>query len=55
LVRTHRPVVQDFHHDEHALTDLLSDTLGMAPLCCPACSPAKPAQHREAVCAPEQA
>lgn len=39
LVRTHKPVVQDFEDDEHALTDLLSDTLGMAPMRCPVCSP----------------
>jgi hypothetical protein len=42
LVRTHKPVASEFEDDEHALTDLLSDTLGMAPLCCPACSTAKP-------------
>jgi hypothetical protein len=39
LVRTHKPVVQDFEDDEHALTDLLSDTLGMAPMRCPVCTP----------------
>ncbi len=42
LVRTHKPVVRDFEDDEHALTDLLSDTLGMAPVCCPLCNKPKP-------------
>jgi hypothetical protein len=37
LVRQHEPFVRDFHDDEHALTDLISDTLGMSPLCCPQC------------------
>jgi hypothetical protein len=43
LVRTHKPFVREFEDDEHALTDLLSDTLGTAPVCCPVCcNPAKP-------------
>jgi hypothetical protein len=37
LVRKHRPYVAEFHDDEHELTDLLSDTLGTAPPCCPEC------------------
>jgi hypothetical protein len=37
LVREHKPYVEEFHDDEHALTDLLSDTLGTTPLCCPEC------------------
>ena len=37
LVRKHKPYVEEFHDDEHALMDLLSDTLGAAPLCCPDC------------------
>jgi hypothetical protein len=36
LVRKHKPYVEEFH-DEHALTDLLSDTLGATPACCPEC------------------
>jgi hypothetical protein len=36
LVRGHKPYVEEFN-DEHELTDLLSDTLGMTPLCCPEC------------------
>jgi hypothetical protein len=42
LIRAHKPFVQDFEDDEHALTDLLSDTLGMAPSCCPVCNTARP-------------
>jgi hypothetical protein len=37
LVRKHKSYVEEFHDDEHALTDLLSDTLGTTPLCCPEC------------------
>jgi hypothetical protein len=37
LVRKHKPYAQEFHDDEHALTDLLSDTLGTTPDCCPEC------------------
>jgi hypothetical protein len=39
LVRGHKPYVEEFHDDAHELTDLLSDTLGMTPLCCPECRP----------------
>ena len=42
LVRTRKAFVREFADDEHALTDLLSDTLGMAPMCCPACNEPKP-------------
>lgn len=37
LVRQHEPFVREFNDDEHELTDLLSDTLGMSPPCCPQC------------------
>ena len=37
LVRKHTPYVAEFHDDEHALIDLISDTLGVAPPCCPEC------------------
>lgn len=37
LVRKHKPYVEEFHDDEHELMDLLSDTLGSTPLCCPDC------------------
>jgi hypothetical protein len=40
LVRRHEPCVEEFHDDEHALTDLLSDTLGTTPPCCPECQTA---------------
>jgi hypothetical protein len=38
MVRRHKPFVREFHDDEHALTDLLSDTLGMAPISCMRCN-----------------
>jgi hypothetical protein len=37
LVRKHKPYVEEFHDDEHALMDLLSDTLSATPVCCPEC------------------
>jgi hypothetical protein len=37
LVRQHRPYVDEFEQDAHALTDLLSETLSAAPRCCPYC------------------
>jgi hypothetical protein len=37
LVRKGQPYVEAFRNDEHELTDLLSQTLGMAPMCCPQC------------------
>lgn len=37
LVRQHKPYVDEFHDDAHALTDLLSETIGAAPNCCPHC------------------
>ena len=37
LVRQHRPYAVEFHHNEHELTDLLSDTIGAAAICCPGC------------------
>ena len=37
LVRQHAPYAAVFHHDAHELTDLLSFTIGAAPLCCPDC------------------
>jgi len=39
LVREHRPYAEEFHHNEHELTDLLSDTIGAAPVGCPDCVP----------------
>lgn len=40
LVRKYRRYAEEFHGDEHELTDLLSDTLGTTPICCPQCSSA---------------
>jgi hypothetical protein len=37
LVRKHKPYVEEFNDDEHELMDLLSDTLGATPACCPEC------------------
>ena len=42
MVRQHKPFVQEFHDDEHELTDLLSDTLGTAPNSCLICAGPKP-------------
>jgi hypothetical protein len=39
LVRKHKPYVEEFHDDEHALIDLLSDILGATPVSCPECPP----------------
>ncbi|HEX3846983.1 MAG TPA: hypothetical protein VHV81_06345 [Steroidobacteraceae bacterium] len=38
LVRQHEPYAEEFHHDPHELTDLLSFTIGSAPACCPDCA-----------------
>lgn len=37
LIRQYKPYAEEFHHDAHALTDLLSYTLGAAPIACPDC------------------
>jgi len=37
LVRQHEPCVEPFDGDVHALTDLLSDTLGATPVGCSEC------------------
>ncbi len=37
LVRQHRPYAEEFHHDPHELTDLLSYIIGAAPASCPGC------------------
>jgi hypothetical protein len=39
LVRDHEPFVAEFDNDAQALTNLLSDTLGATPVCCPECQP----------------
>jgi len=37
LVRQHKLYAEEFHRDPHELTDLLSSTIGAAPICCPDC------------------
>jgi hypothetical protein len=51
LVRKYRRYEEEFHGDEHELTDLLSDTLGTIPISCPECSAAsvQPAPMLEAL------
>lgn len=43
LVKQHAPYTHEFHGDAHELTDLLSETIGAAPNCCPHCSGSLPA------------
>ena len=38
LVRQHQPYAEEFHHNAHELTDLLSYTISAAPTCCPECA-----------------
>ena len=42
LVRQHEPYGEEFHHNAHELTDLLSYTIGEAPACCPDCEIPRP-------------
>jgi hypothetical protein len=37
LVHRYKPYAEEFNHDAHQLTDLLSQTLGAAPVSCPDC------------------
>jgi hypothetical protein len=46
LVHQHEPYAEEFHHDSHELTDLLSYTIGAAPICCPECIQAHEPEHR---------
>jgi hypothetical protein len=46
LVNQHPPYAEEFHHDAHVLTDLLSSTIGAAPDCCPECMPQQPGDAR---------
>ena len=39
LVRQYKPYAEEFHHNAHELTDLLSYTIGAAPASCPECRP----------------
>lgn len=38
LVRQDTAFAEEFHHDTHELTDLLSYTIGAAPIGCPECA-----------------
>jgi hypothetical protein len=42
LVRQHAPYAEEFHHNAHELTDLLSHTIGAAPSHCPDCASPRP-------------
>jgi hypothetical protein len=44
LIRKQTAYAHEFHNDEHELTDLLSDTLGVTPICCPECQSPVPSQ-----------
>lgn len=46
LVRQHEPYGEEFHHDAHELTDLLSHIIGEAPACCPDCEFPHPRRFR---------
>jgi hypothetical protein len=48
LVRQHKPYAEEFHQDAHELTDLLSYTIGAAPVCCPDCRPQRYSVKEEA-------
>ena len=48
LVRQHKPYAEEFHHNAHELTDLLSSTIGAAPDCCPNCLPQRYSMNGEA-------
>lgn len=45
LVRQHPSFAEVFHHDPHELTDLLSSTIGAAPLACPDCAARRPQDY----------
>lgn len=47
LVRQHKPYVNEFHDDAHALTDLLSETISAAPSSCPHCARAMSKKSEE--------
>ena len=37
LVHQHQPYAEQFHHNTHELTDLLSSVIDATPACCEAC------------------
>jgi hypothetical protein len=48
LVHHHRPYAEEFHQNAHELTDLLSYTIGAAPVGCPDCLPQRYSMNEEA-------
>ena len=48
LVRQHKPYAEEFHHNAHELTDLLSHTIGAAPVSCPDCVSQRYSMKQEA-------
>lgn len=48
LVRQHSPYAEEFHHNAHELTDLLSHTIGAAPVSCPECVSQRYSTNEEA-------
>jgi hypothetical protein len=52
LVRQHQPYAEEFHHDPHELTDLLSYTIGAAPASCPDCAAQRYSPKEEGAPAP---
>jgi hypothetical protein len=48
LVRQHRPYAEEFHHNPHELTDLLSYMIGAAPASCPDCVSQRYSMQEEA-------
>ena len=42
LVRQHAPYAEEFHHNAHELTELLSRTIDAAPIRCPDCESPRP-------------
>jgi len=47
LVREHAPYAEEFHHNAHELTDLLSHTIAAAPARCPDCVSPRPRYEHE--------
>jgi hypothetical protein len=48
LVHQYKPYAEEFRHNAHELTDLLSHTIGAAPVCCPDCVSERYSMHEEA-------
>jgi len=48
LIHQHQPCAEEFHYQAHELTDLLSYTIGAAPIGCPDCAAQRYSVNREA-------